>query len=143
MKSHWNTFHSDQGEYVATKVESFGKLLALAQQRGLSVTHPSALISIAAPSSPFPPVMQSWPMQTPADSFTDISMPKPYEAGGQCSQNYGFQPIGAHPDFFGVVDHYIQYGVVDFPNSYATYGDQGVSEVSNNYCIDPRLLTML
>jgi hypothetical protein len=82
-------------------------------------------------------------MQTPVVNFTDISMPNPYEAGGQCSQTYGFQPIGAHTNFFGMVNLYNQYGVVDFPNSYATYGDQGVLEISNNYCIDPRLLTTL
>ena len=80
-------------------------------------------------------------MQTAALSFADISMPRTYEAGGQCGQNNGFQPIGSNPDFFGMVGHYNQYEGADFANSYATYGDQGVSEIPNNYYIDPRLLT--
>jgi hypothetical protein len=82
-------------------------------------------------------------MQTSAVSFAEIGIPRTYEAGGQRGQNYGFQPMSSNPDFFGMVGHYNQYEGVPFSNSYATYGDQGVSEIPNNYYIDPRLLTML
>lgn len=142
MKSHWKTFHADQGDYVAPTIEPFDQILTRAQHFQLGTTLPPPSLSsssfefVSTPACPLP-LIQSPPIHTAAPSF----MPTFYPEGGEAPWHFNEQLAGV-PISNEALAYDSQYMMLVPSDPYDMYDIQSVAWPSDNLTIDPRLLSL-